>query len=383
MQKFIEDWAWEIALSATGEPGAVKSVIGSTGETSAKGVDASGSKDSNTIEIIASKNIVGSDIGKYKYILILGSQDGFGTGKWRDVDESSKSWRLGGGHDVADDGYNYDSNILDMVLPEGVNQQALLSSYSVDNREYVQLTGFDIPNVEQQIYGISTGVVTGNTALVQWSTTQAANSSVRYSANNSQTWSVVSSDSKITQHSILIDNLEPSTLYNLEIISGSVSADYQILTNSLIDTTPPQMLNFEVFNNDNEFLSISWYTDEKATEKIIIDKDGTLSEIDYNDMPVNKNHIYILENLTSGNYKIQVYSEDSSGNGNFSEYKELTIKNIADSTVNSDEDSSNNDVNEDSILEVLFSPRNQIVILSFMILFVVSLFRAYPGGRND
>ena len=44
--------------------------------------------------------------------------------------------------------------------------------------------------------------------------------------------------------------------------------------------------------DDNEFISISWYTDEKATEKIIIEKDGTLSEIDYNDMPVNKNHIY-------------------------------------------------------------------------------------------
>ena len=288
-----------------------------------------------------------------------------------------------GGHDAAEDGNNYDSNILDMILPEDIDQQALLSSYSVDNREYVQLTGFDIPNVEQQIYGISTGVVTGNTALVQWSTTQAANSSVRYSANNSQIWNVLSSDTKNTQHSILIDNLEPSTLYNLEIISGSVSAEYQILTNSLIDTTPPQILNFEVFNNDNEYLSISWYTDEKATEKIIIDKDGSLSEIDYNDLPVNKNHIYILDNLTSGNYKIRVYSEDSSGNGNFSEYKELAIKNIADSAVNSDEDSSSNDVNEDSILDVLFSPRNQIVILSFMILFVVSLFRAYPGGRND
>ena len=194
---------------------------------------------------------------------------------------------------------------------------------------------------------------------------------------------MLSSDTKNTQHSILIDNLEPSTLYNLEIISGSVSAEYQILTNSLIDTTPPQILNFEVFNNDNEYLSISWYTDEKATEKIIIDKDGSLSEIDYNDLPVNKNHIYILDNLTSGNYKIRVYSEDSSGNGNFSEYKELAIKNIADSAVNSGEDSSSNDVNEDSILDVLFSPRNQIVILSFMILFVVSLFRAYPGGRND
>ena len=98
---------------------------------------------------------------------------------------------------------------------------------------------------------------------------------------------------------------------------------------------------------------------------------------------VNKNHIFILDNLTSGNYKIRVYSEDSSGNGNFSEYKELNIEKIDDSAVNSDEDSSTNDASEESILDVLFSPRNQIIVLSFMILFVVSLFRAYPGGRND
>ena len=194
---------------------------------------------------------------------------------------------------------------------------------------------------------------------------------------------MLSSDTKSTQHSILIGNLEPSTLYNLEIISGSVSAEYQISTNSVIDITPPQMLNFEVTNSDNEYLSISWYTDEKATEKIVIDVDGSVTEIDNNNLPVNKNHIFILDNLTSGNYKIRVYSEDSSGNGNFSEYKELNIEKIDDSAVNSDEDSSTNDASEESILDVLFSPRNQIIVLSFMILFVVSLFRAYPGGRND
>ena len=64
-------------------------------------------------------------------------------------------------------------------------------------------------------------------------------------------------------------------------------------------------------------------------------------------------------------------------------FKEITIKNVDDSTANNDEESSNNDVNEESILDVLFSPRNKIVILSFMILLAVSLFRAYPGGRND
>ena len=33
------DWAWEVAISATGEPGAVKTVSASTGETSAKGIE--------------------------------------------------------------------------------------------------------------------------------------------------------------------------------------------------------------------------------------------------------------------------------------------------------------------------------------------------------
>ena len=378
-----KDWAWEIALSATGEPGAVKSVIGSTGETSAKGIDASGSKESNTIEIIASKSIVGSDIGQYRYILILGSQDGFGIGKWRDVDEVSKSWRLGGGHDVAEDGNNYDSNILDMILPKEVDQQALLSSYSIENQQYVQLTGFEIPSVEQQIYGISTGVVTGNTALVQWLTTQPANFSVKYSINGTQNWETVNSDFKSTQHSVLLDNLEPTTLYNLEILSGGILAEYQILTNSEIDITPPQILNFAVFNNADEYLSISWYTDEKATEKVIIDKDGNVEEIKSNGLPINKNHLYVLNNLSSGNYKIRVYSEDSSGNGNFSEYISVKISTADDSSINGDEGASDDDSSQESIFDRLLSPRNQIVILTFMILLVVSLFRAYPGGKVD
>ena len=89
-----------------------------------------------------------------------------------------------------------------MILPEDVDQQALLSSYSIDNQQYVQLTGFEIPSVEQQIYGISTGDVTANTALVQWSTTQPADFSVKYSINGTQNWEIVNSDLKTTQHSV-------------------------------------------------------------------------------------------------------------------------------------------------------------------------------------
>ena len=206
---------------------------------------------------------------------------------------------------------------------------------------------------------------------------------VKYSINGTQNWETVGSDFKSTQHSVLLDNLEPSTLYNLVILSGGILAEYQILTNSIIDITPPQILNFAVFNNADEYLSISWYTDEKATEKVIIDKDGNVEEINSNELPINKNHLYVLDNLSSGNYKIRVYSEDSSGNGNFSEYISVKVSALDDSTINGDETASDDDSSQESIFDSLLSPRNQIVILTFMILLVVSLFRAYPGGKVD
>ena len=376
-----DDWAWEVAISATGEPGAVKSVIGSTGETSAKGIDASASKETNVISIIASKNIIGSDVGQYRYILILGSQDGFGTGKWRDVDEAAKSWRLGGGSDPSDDGNNYDPNILDMILPEGVNQELLLSSYSIFSKKYVKLTGFTIPEVEQQIFGITTEGITGNAALIQWSTTGPANSTVKYTINGTDDWNLKSIDESVSQHSILLDSLDPNTTYFAEIISGSVMVNFQFTTTSEIDTTPPRILNFDIVNVDNVF-TISWYTDEKATEKIYFLQDGKSDEILGNIYPVNKNHKYIANNLSKGDYKVRVYSEDSSGNGNYSEY--ITI-NVAEENagLKDTEYVEESDIkNDKSILELVLEPKNQIIILSFMIIFAVSLFRAYPRGRN-
>ena len=142
-------------------------------------------------------------------------------------------------------------------------------------------------------------------------------------------------------------------------------------------------MNFAVFNNADEYLSISWYTDEKATEKVIIDKGGNVEEINSNELPINKNHLYVLNNLSSCNYKIRVYSEDSSGNGNFSEYISVKISTADDPSINGDESASDDDNSQESIFDSLLSPRNQIVILTFMILLVVSLFRAYPGGKVD
>ena len=127
-----DDWAWEVAISATGEPGAVKAVEAATGEEPArKASRCTGDAETNTITITVSKNVIGPDVGDYRYVIVLGSQDGFGTGKWRDVDETAKTWRLGGGADPSPvDGVDYDPNIIDVLLPEAT-KAAMLASYDV------------------------------------------------------------------------------------------------------------------------------------------------------------------------------------------------------------------------------------------------------------
>ena len=118
--------------------------------------------------------MIGSDVANYRYIIVIGSQDGFGTGKWRDVDATAKTWRLGGGADPADDdGIDYDPNIVDIIL-DGEGQQAMLSSYDVNGHVYAQLTGFEMPAIAQQIYGFKYVSSTADSAILEWSTTQAA-----------------------------------------------------------------------------------------------------------------------------------------------------------------------------------------------------------------
>ena len=47
-------------------------------------------------------------------------------------------------------------------------------------------------------------------------------------------------------------------------------------------------------------MAATWKIVELERNSKAPNKDGILTEIDFNDLPVNKNHLYILENLTSG-----------------------------------------------------------------------------------
>ena len=310
------DWAWEVAVSGTGEPGAVMAVQSLTGSTSSRGVDVSGDAATKTITFTVSKDVIGDDIPNYRYIVVIGSQDGFGTGKWRDVDATASTWTLGGGSNPAlDDGIDYDPNVIDIVL-DGDGQETMLSSYDVDGHVYAQLTGFEMPEVPQQIFGASVDTVTSNSAVLTWSTTVADATSIQYTTSeNEPTDSMLQNQwtELGTDHAITLTGLEVNTSY-WAYIRANDTADVLVTftTSNIVDLTPPELLNLEVEVLDDGKARISWYTSESSTEEIFLDDTLVFS----NQFATKKNHEYVSEPLSNGDWTLLVKSSDASGNMN-------------------------------------------------------------------
>ena len=204
-----------------------------TSSTSARGIDVSGDVNSKTITFTISKDVIGSDVPNYRYVVVIGSQDGFGTGKWRDVDTTASTWTLGGGADPSpDDGIDYDPNIIDVIL-DGEGQQAMLSSYDVNDHVFAQLTGFEMPEIAQQIYGFKHVSSTSTSALFEWSTTREDSGIIECVEVNNNT-NIITKIWNGTglSHTTSIDGLISNTSYSCQVIIESLTSD--IINLSLI-----------------------------------------------------------------------------------------------------------------------------------------------------
>ncbi|MEE3310710.1 MAG: glucodextranase DOMON-like domain-containing protein, partial [Candidatus Thermoplasmatota archaeon] len=287
---------------------------------SAKGIEVTGDKDLKTITITVSKSVIGSEIPDYRFVIIAGSQDGFGTGKWRDVDAEAKTWRLGGGADPSTvDGRDYDPNIIDMVLDNTTDQSAMLNSYDVDSQTYAILTGIELPEVAQQVFGVSVSSITSSSAIVSWSTTKADNGTVTCANNSFET------NEPALSHALQVSQLTAGTAYTCTIsVEGASSMEISFNTSTETDTTPPEVLNLAVEVLEGGSLRVTWYTSEEATESI--DVSGQVFTGDT--VALRKNHdMTIVPNPALPaleTHALTVTVTDASGNSNTSSV-EFTI----------------------------------------------------------
>ena len=363
-----DDWAWEVAISATGEPGAVKAVIAETGETLARGIEVSADSDSEVISITVNKDVLGSDVADYRYVIVLGSQDGFGPGKWRDVDDQAGTWRLGGGADPSSvDGIDYDPNILDMLTEDGVSQNAMLSDYSVSEQRYAVLTGIEIPELAQQVFGAMVDGITANSAIITFQTTREATAQVACGDA-----SVSSSAS--TNHQVSISGLATGTAYNCNIsVEGVDPISLAFNTSSEIDETPPEILNILSVVDESGRVMISWYTSEKASERVTLTKGGTEIVLEGSALALDKNHFLTSEPLTIGTWNLVVEASDASGNSNSSSIQQFEVEE-SDAVDEGNEQAKSGEVN------LFADPVVQVIVLFVVLLTTLAMFR---GRKND
>ena len=381
----IDDaWAWEVAISGTGEPGAVLAVQSQTGSTSSRGVDVSGDVDAKTITFTVSKDVIGDDIPNYRYIVVIGSQDGFGTGKWRDVDASPSTWTLGGGSDPAsDDGIDYDPNIIDMIL-NGSGQEEKLSSYDVEGHIYAKLTGFEMPEIPQQIFGASIETVTSSSAVITWSTTVSDSTSIQYAPADVEP--VDSTTNRFetptgTDHAITLTGLDVGTPYWV-FIRANNSEDVLLYfnTSNVVDETPPELLNLDAEVLEDGRIKVEWYTSESATEEVLVG--GIVIHTD--EFATNKNHQYVTETYANGDYTIVVRSADASGNMNESSIS-ITVD-IEGSNVEPNPsmlNDTNNTIEGDENASMLSNGILQIGILLTVLVLLVAFVRVRNGHDGD
>jgi len=375
------DWAWEVAISGTGEPGAVQAVQAETGSTSARGVDVSGDVDAKTITFTVSKDVIGSDIPNYRYIIVIGSQDGFGTGKWRDVMEEPATWTLGGGANPApDDGIDYDPNIIDVIL-EGEGQTAMLSSYDVAGHTYAQLTGFEMPEVPQQIFGASVDTVTSSSAVLTWSTTVAEATSIKV-ALAGQTPSaedIMQATPAGTDHAVTVTGLEVGTSY-WAYISANDTEDVVVWfnTSSIVDETAPDLLNLAAEVLEDGRVTVSWYTSERATESILINGESVHEDA----FATKKNHAFTTEVLGDATYELEVISADASGNINVST---LSFTVDAGAAVDDTPSTTDDGTSDDESAAEVSNTTPQLVALVVLVLVLLAFLRVrgHEPDEND
>lgn len=93
-----------------------------------RGVTARLQPDGRTIRVTVPKELLPGDPYKWKYYVLVGSQDGLGPDNFRVVKAKAGQYNFGGGTDT-----DYSPNVIDLLAPPK-EQEKTLGSYSITNK---------------------------------------------------------------------------------------------------------------------------------------------------------------------------------------------------------------------------------------------------------
>lgn len=311
-----DEWAWESAFMAIGEAAPTYARRADSDVRLTSGIESSGNPDTNEIVVTVSKDLIGADLANYRYLIVVASQDGYGTGKVRQVDDVATKWTAGGGAPRGVSNQWYHSNIFDVVLPSGVDQGAMLSSYDTAAGTYAQLSGIDVGAVPQQVYGLEVTQVSGSSALLSWSTSTGGEMTVTLAADGTTT--SVGPDSRSgTSHQMVLSGLTPSTAYTATVSTDGVAATLAFTTADAIDEEAPEILAVRMEESVNASMrTVTFYTTEPASTTVSLcpsNGDDGCIVVEGANLPTLRVHAVDVV-VPVGEHLVSIEATDAAGN---------------------------------------------------------------------
>jgi hypothetical protein len=178
------------------------------------------------------------------------------------------------------------------------------------------------------ISSVTAGSLTQNSAVVSWSTNEAADTQVEYGATAAYGSSTALNSGMSTSHSQSVSGLSANTLYHYRVksrdASGNLatSTDYTFTTSQSSDTTPPAITGVVINAVTKSTAVITWSTNEDSDSQVEYGLTATYGSLSTTDTFRTQGHAITLSGLTpETTYSFRVKSRDASGNlglsGNF------------------------------------------------------------------
>ncbi|MBI3805610.1 MAG: fibronectin type III domain-containing protein [Nitrospirae bacterium] len=186
------------------------------------------------------------------------------------------------------------------------------------------------------VSGIVASNMTATSAVITWSTNEAASSQVNYGTTSTYGSASPVDTTLVTSHSRTLTNLIASTTYHYRVVSKDAagnstnSADKTFTTSGTPDTTPPLISGSAAGNITATGATISWNTDEAATSQVEYGPTSSYGSLSPLNTTLLTNHSQALTNLNSATtYHYRILSKDGVGNTSVSGDGTFTTQQIS------------------------------------------------------
>jgi hypothetical protein len=233
-------------------------------------------------------------------------------------------------HSVIVSGLTPSTTYYFQVKSTGSNNQTAIDNNNNNGYTLQTLAG---DNTNPTISDISETNITQSSATINWTTDEAATSFVEYSTQDGFTNGLFFGNFNLTtNHSIILEDLSPDTIYYYKIHSKDATNNEAVSTQRSFttapdtgDITPPQITNIQSNTPAYNTATITWATDEESTSYVEYGTTTSYGRI-YGNNTLTTNHSVTLPgDLTPETlYHFRVRSADIANNEALSEDNNFT-----------------------------------------------------------